>query len=318
MQHTALSKAGNSSRAAMGPGAIGAILRTLRWISHHPLGKDAPGAAVARLVRHQLSTRIAHQPMVVPWINGTRLLVGRGDTGLSGNVYCGLQEFTDMAFVLHFLRPTDLFVDVGANAGSYTIIASGGVGSRTLAVEAVPTTFEKLLDNVHINRLESRVECVNVACGEAPGEIDFSTAQDTAQNHVVAAGETAQSSIRVRVVPLDEMVPANLPVLLKVDVEGFETQVVQGAGRILSDGTVQAMIMELNGSGLRYGHDDAATHRRMLDFGFSAAGYDPFARQLTVMDGRNPGANTLYVRDLPMARERVAAAPKFVVYGREI
>jgi hypothetical protein len=34
---------------------------------------------------------------------------------VTGNIYCGLHEFADMGFVLHFLRPGDLFVDVGAN-----------------------------------------------------------------------------------------------------------------------------------------------------------------------------------------------------------
>lgn len=47
-------------------------------------------------------------------------------TGATGNWYCGLQEYEDMSFVLHALRPGDLFVDVGANIGSYSILAAGG------------------------------------------------------------------------------------------------------------------------------------------------------------------------------------------------
>jgi hypothetical protein len=43
---------------------------------------------------------------------------------MSGNIYAGLHEFGDMAFVLHFLRAGDLFADVGANIGSYTVLAS--------------------------------------------------------------------------------------------------------------------------------------------------------------------------------------------------
>ena len=51
-----------------------------------------------------------------------------GMTGATGNVYCGLHEFEDMALVLHALRPRDLFVDVGANVGSYTVL--GGQPAR--------------------------------------------------------------------------------------------------------------------------------------------------------------------------------------------
>jgi hypothetical protein len=43
-------------------------------------------------------------------------------------IYCGLHEFTDMAFSLHFLSPEDLFVDVGADIGSYTVLASACAG----------------------------------------------------------------------------------------------------------------------------------------------------------------------------------------------
>lgn len=56
------------------------------------------------------------------WIEGARLMVRNGMTGATGNIYCGLHEFTDMSFVLHLLRPDDLFVDVGANIGSYTVL----------------------------------------------------------------------------------------------------------------------------------------------------------------------------------------------------
>ena len=46
-------------------------------------------------------------------------------TGATGNIYCGLYEFLDMAFLLHFLRNGDLFGDIGSNIGSYTVLATG-------------------------------------------------------------------------------------------------------------------------------------------------------------------------------------------------
>jgi hypothetical protein len=41
----------------------------------------------------------------------SKLLVWKGLTGATGNIYCGLHEFEDMAFLLHFLRPRDLSAD---------------------------------------------------------------------------------------------------------------------------------------------------------------------------------------------------------------
>jgi thymidylate synthase len=62
-------------------------------------------------------------------------------TGATGNIYAGLHEFEDMAFLLHLLRSEDMFADVGSNIGSYTILASGVVGAKSVAFEPVPSTY---------------------------------------------------------------------------------------------------------------------------------------------------------------------------------
>jgi hypothetical protein len=67
------------------------------------------------------------EPVAMPYVNETRLLVKPGMAGATGNVYAGLHEYEDMAFVLHALRPSSRFVDVGANVGTYTVLAGGGV-----------------------------------------------------------------------------------------------------------------------------------------------------------------------------------------------
>ena len=64
---------------------------------------------------------------------------------MTGNIYCGLAEFADMAFVLHVLRAGDLFVDIGANAGAYTLLASSVAGAKTTCFEPVPATYARLL-----------------------------------------------------------------------------------------------------------------------------------------------------------------------------
>src|SRR6478609_823915 len=99
------------------------MLSTLRFIIRHPLNQRRRLAALMRFASWQLGSRVKTEH-VIPWVAGTKLVVRRGMTGATGNIYCGLHEFADMAFVLHALRPGDLFVDVGANIGSYTVLAS--------------------------------------------------------------------------------------------------------------------------------------------------------------------------------------------------
>ena len=54
----------------------------------------------------------------MPWVNGTALMLKPATHGATGNLYCGLHEWPDMAFVLHLFRPAGTFVDIVANAGT--------------------------------------------------------------------------------------------------------------------------------------------------------------------------------------------------------
>ena len=80
------------------------ICRINAFLATHPLTKHRRLSATARVLRWQITSRIQDE-VIVDWIGGTRLAARRGMTGLTGNIYAGLHEFADMAFVLHFLRP---------------------------------------------------------------------------------------------------------------------------------------------------------------------------------------------------------------------
>lgn len=103
---------------------------TIKYITSHPLTRKKKWNALSRFAKWQISSRLAPGAIVFEWVNGAKFLVKAGETGLTGNIYTGLHEFTDMAFVLHYLREDDFFVDVGANAGSYSILAGAAVGCR--------------------------------------------------------------------------------------------------------------------------------------------------------------------------------------------
>lgn len=77
-----------------------------------------------RILRWQLGSRLLGSRVVVPFVDGSWLLVGTGMHGATGNVYVGLMEFEDMAFVLHLVCEGDEFLDVGANMGVYSILAA--------------------------------------------------------------------------------------------------------------------------------------------------------------------------------------------------
>jgi methyltransferase, FkbM family len=290
------------------------LLNTLTFITQHPLNSGHRAAALWRFGAWQVRSRIAGSPVPINFVDDTQLLLSRGQTGATGNLYTGLHEFEEMAFVLHFLRPGDLFADVGANVGAYTVLAGGAAGADCVAFEPAPAAFAVLIRNVEVNHFVSRARLVQSAVGAAVGKTLFTVGRDTLNRVDSEASE--QGSIEVTVTTLDEELRDRVPALIKIDVEGFEAHVLDGASLTLADHRLGAVIMETNGSGVRYSASDRDLHDRMMTAGFTACTYSPFSRTLTQTDLPQSGGNTLYVRDLEAARTRVTTAPTFRIAGR--
>lgn len=139
---------------------------------------------------------------------------------MTQNLYCGLHEFSEMSFLLHVLRKEDLFIDVGANVGSYTILACAAIGGRGYSIEPVSSTYSRLLNNIYLNNINaSRIKCINIGIGNKDGQIRF-TAEENTINHVVRQGEQQDKTTLARVTTLDSILKTENPCVLKIDVEG--------------------------------------------------------------------------------------------------
>lgn len=286
------------------------ILNTLPFIARHPLNRGEKVRAIKRFINWQISSRIVKAPIAMPFVNQTRLLASASMTGATGNIYAGLHEVEEMALTLHLLRLDDDFIDIGANIGSYTLLAAGVVGARSVSIEPIPSTYEKLLDNIYLNRLHNHVKPLNIGLGEKKTIIQFSLDQDTT-NHVLGDTETLEG-INVPVECLDEVTSDYEPILIKIDVEGFEYPVLRGGLQSLRKPTLLAAIIETNGSGRNYGYSDQQVDELMREHGFTATRYEPFLRKFSLLpEGQWHHGNTVYVRNLPEVQARVKTAPTF-------
>ena len=169
------------------------LLNLIKFIINHPLNREQKLKSIIQFAKWQIGSRLAPGAIVYPWVNGSRFLVKTGETGLTGNIYTGLHEFSDMGFLLHVLRAKDLFIDVGANAGSYTILACSAVGARGVAFEPVPDTYNRLFENMRLNCLDEKVKCINKAAGSQQGTIAFTSDYDTT-NHVLSSDEQCNNA----------------------------------------------------------------------------------------------------------------------------
>lgn len=235
--------------------------------------------------------------------------------GATGNIYVGLHEFSDMAFVAHYLRPGDLFVDVGANVGAYTVLAAAGVGAHCVAFEPDATTAEWLHKNVNLNGVSDRVEIRVEALGSQEGQVAFTVGGDTV-NHVIISTMAAEAKKSVPMTTLDRALAGRAPAMLKIDVEGFETEVISGGRATIERPELHCVLMELAGAGARYGFDETQVRELMLGNGFEEYSYAPFERRLGTPN--RSSNNTLFIRNKAYVEKRLTEAPLISVIGTKL
>jgi len=294
---------------------ISKVITALKAVTSHPLNRGRPVFQTAcSYATSQLAARFLTADVCVPFPNDTHLVISPQMKGAAHFINPGLCEFDEMCFVGHCLREADLFVDVGANVGAYTVLASGAVYCRTIAFEPVPFAYSYLVHNVRLNGLQTLARTVQAGIGAAEGTLKFT--DDLGTENYVAAG-TSGDGIDVRVMSLDSALQDEQPTLIKIDVEGFETKVFAGAGAVLDKSSLTAMIVERAGNGSRYGFDEAALHAGIEAKGFIPCRYSPLERKLERLPSDTVG-NIIYLKNFDRVQQLVSAAPPLKYRERSI
>ena len=290
-------------------GKIIVFIKAMGYVLRAPLNRGHAASALLRVARWQLSSRLAPGDLVVPFVGDT-VLIGRPSlTGMTLNVYCGLAETDEMGFALHLLRADDLFVDVGANVGVYTVLASGACGARTIACEPIGQALRDLRRNVSLNDLGERVEIRNCAVGAAPGTVRMTDDSDT-MNRVVEGAPDA-GGVDVPVMTLDAILDGQTPALIKIDVEGYEEKVLAGAKATLRAPSLRAVTLEAGPFDADGGARRRSLCASMKTFGFVPAEYDAVDRRLSPMrDVDRRGDDIIFVRDLAATQKILSQAPR--------
>lgn len=148
-------------------------------------------------------------------------------------LYFGVWEPDVSHVIQQNLKNGDVFVDIGANIGYDTLLASSRVGAagRVVAIEASPRTFALLQRNLALNPAASNVRAVNVAVSDRPGRLDLYERDEGnigAATTLASRGGTLMTSVDA--LPLDQILTAEENQrlrLIKMDVEGAEPPILR-------------------------------------------------------------------------------------------
>ena len=187
------------------------------------------------------------------------------------------------AILSSLLKPGAVAVDVGANVGWHTLLMAHRVGptGQVLAVEANPSVRRRLADNLGINRM-TQVEIVPYALAERAGQVTFFAPPgddaDSGNGHVVPATQVTADREMLKTVEtrtLDAVVEAaglSRLNVIKIDVEGYEWPVLQGARGTLARFRPHVFFEYV----AEYAGRGGATPEDLMDY-FTTRGYRLFA-----------------------------------------
>ena len=283
------------------------FIKSLFYIVNHPLNKGSSVSALLKLFRWQIGSRILGYPVIYPWINGTRLCVKNGDQGLTLNIYCGLADYAEMSFILDYVDERDVIYDIGANAGSYTILAAGAKKAKVFSFEPVPATCERLKNNVAINYIETKVCIINAALGRATGKVKLTSDNDCTNHVLQGETDTSINTIEVPITTLDKFVESNtFPTGMKIDVEGYEEEVLAGAQQVLKDSRLQFIIMETGDQNKKYNSNREFIVSNLRVAGFSGYIYKPKVKELVKIGSSDKiPENIIFLREPALIESRI-------------
>lgn len=262
----------------------------------------APGMRVAHSAGWHLGQAAGDRPRVARLRSGSRMVVDVRDYAHRYALLFGVYEEEVTRLITRVSRPGWTVLDVGANAGYFSLLAAdlGGRGSRVVAFEPNPHMVELLRRSASLNRCTS-LEIVQAACGDHEGQVTLRLSSDPRNTGLSTVRETSGCADRVPValLRLDEFCASRglLPDLVKIDVEGAETGVLLGAEALLREGCPAHVVCELWAEsrdemveymgGLSY-----VVHAILPDGSLTPAG--PVQAQWQNVCFRHEGADTLY------------------------
>lgn len=268
---------------ALAQGGAGLRLRQLIWERFRD-GRELPHAEVN-------------------WHHGSRLRLAMGSELSHGVFVVGSFDPNEFAFLEGFLQPDMVFIDGGAHEGIYSLFASlrTGPGGRVIAFEPSERECAAWRANMELNGRHATL--IPTALGRTDGEAMLVLAQEQRSGHntlgeFVWEGVQESGRVRVPVRSLDsiaeELGLARVD-LLKLDIEGAETQALRGAERVLREFR-PALLIEVSPRSLEAQGSSRGELLSLLDqCGYDLFSFDYWTGELIPGDS-NPGGENLVAR----------------------
>lgn len=258
------------------------FVHLLKKIYNHPSNADNRIAPISRFFLWQANKRLLRRTINISVFNGATWICEPKSTAAGELLYAnnGICDFNEMNFIARYLQPGDSFLDVGANAGIYTVFASNLVGPSGMvqAFEPDEVAFKQLTNNVELNQFE-HVTLYQKAVGEEAGLLYLTSGKDTT-NHLVPSNTPDDSAIAVESICLDDLFTSTDFTMGKIDIEGAEPWAFRGANSMFQQRNPPVWLIEINGLLRRFGFTETELVQWLFERNYLLAIFDAKNHQI--------------------------------------
>lgn len=241
----------------------------LGFIWRHPSNRGRRARVLARAVRFQVRGRLFRKSTITRIGARSKMWAHLHVYNSSKAVYANPPDWPEMPVWRNTLGPGDLFIDVGANVGIYTLWACEQ-GAEVVAVEPNADACARLRENLALNGYEADV--VQAVLAAEPGIVRVTTDHDMGNHIVTDTTGTPFGPSRVEAMlalTLDQIIGDEVAAGVKIDVEGAESIVLGGATRALASQRIRLMQIEWNDCSVKLLGEDRSVLAKFLDgFGY--------------------------------------------------
>jgi FkbM family methyltransferase len=236
------------ARGVLASPARSVVVPTVRYAARRWPGKRLASSSAYYL---GAAMSLRRERAVGKLVTGASIALNLEDYAHHHIYFFGTYEEHLTRFFVRTVGPDITFVDVGANAGYFTLLVSdlSRQTARIVSFEPNPAVADLLEESLELNRAY-RITLVRAACGRSSATAPLFVNPDptnSGRTTLLAGVLTDAPSIDVRLLPLDEYCREHdlTPDVIKIDVEGFESEVVRGMQQLLERRVPRHVIMEV-------------------------------------------------------------------------
>lgn len=272
-----------------------------RVVQGNPGNRGHRARQWAALLRFEAAS-LSGRPTTLPFATRSKVVARKRGDSSSRVALARFPDWGEMMIWRSHLTRNDIFFDIGANVGLYSLNAAE-VGARVISFEPAADMVEALHENLRLNRLTT-VDVRGIALLDRVGSVSFG-GQDPNRRKVELAdtgtgtGSGAGTGDTVTLSTLDLEAAGSTPRGMKIDVEGFERLVLAGASTLLESPQLELIQLEWNDTcEAALGESREPLARLLVEHGFTLYQWTPNERHLLCHGQLTPP----YGRDVFAAR----------------